>query len=184
MPTRDEITTALTEQRERIESWFHTLSEADMRRQMTESEIEGGERWTPKDHLAHVIGSERFFQGAIKRAIGEAEDPLGFYTQAGTDDPDAIRNLINQSNERATARFRETTSEALFARLDETRQATLALLASLDDAQLAQTIAHSHFGDSTIGALFMTVAQHGRMHLKWLKNASAEHGAEHDTQNT
>lgn len=182
MPTRDEITTALASQRERIEAWFHALSDAQMTQPATASEVEGGQMWTPKDHLAHVLGVERYFHGVIKRAADGAEDATGFYTQTGTDDRAAWRNLANQSNERLAEKYRDTPAEALFARLGETRQATLALLGALDDEQLAQSVPHSHFGDGTIGGLFMTIAQHGGQHLAWLNDALGNAGATHDTE--
>ncbi len=177
MTSRDEITAALSAQRERVETWFHALSDAEMLRPATASEIAGGEMWTSKDHLAHVLGVERYFQGAIKRALSNAEDALGFFTQTGSADHAAHRNLINQSNERSLTRYREETAAALFARLGETRQATLALLETIDDARLAQSIAHSPFGDGTISALFMGIAQHGLQHVTWLNDAHAGHGA-------
>lgn len=175
MPTRDEITTALAARREQVERWFRALSADEMLRPVTASETEGGAMWTPKDHLAHLVGTERFFQGAIKRAIGGAEDPLGFYTQTGSDEAQATRNLINRANEQAANKYRAEAAETFFARLGETRQATLALLASLDDAQLAQFIAHSPFGDGTLSALFLTIAEHAGMHLGWLDEAIAAH---------
>ncbi len=177
MATRDEITTALAAQRERVERWFRALSEDELLRPVTASEAQEGAMWTPKDHLAHLVGTERFFQGAIKRAIGGAEDPLGFYTQTGSDEEQARRNLINQANEQAANKYRAEAAETLFRRLDETRQATLTLLASLDDSQLAQFIAHSPFGDGTLSALFMTIAGHASMHLKWLSEATAQHSS-------
>lgn len=178
MSTRDEIITALAAQRERVERWFHALSEDEMLRPVTASETEGGGMWTPKDHLAHIIGTERFFQGAIKRAIGGAEDPLGFYTQIGSDEAEARRNLINRANEQAANKYRAEGAETLFSRLGETRQATLGLLAGLDDTQLAQFVAHSPFGDGTLSALFMTITQHAGQHLRWLSEATAAHDAQ------
>jgi hypothetical protein len=175
MSTRDEIITTLAAQRERVERWFRALSADEMARPLTASETEGGAMWAPKDHLAHLVGTERFFQGAIKRAIGGAEDALGFYTQTGSDEAQARRNLINRANEQAANKYRAEAAEALFARLGETRQATLALLASLDDSQLAQFVAHSPFGDGTLSALFMTIAQHAGQHLHWLDEATAAH---------
>ncbi|HZC05492.1 MAG TPA: DinB family protein [Ktedonobacterales bacterium] len=171
MSTRDEITTALAAQRERVERWFQALSSEEMARPVTASEVESGEMWTPKDHLAHLVGTERFFQGAIKRAIGGAEDPLGFYTQVGSDDEEARRTLINRSNQQAYVKYHDEPAETFFTRLGETRQTTLALLDGLDDSQLAQFIPHSPFGDHTLSALFMTIAGHARQHLHWLDSA-------------
>jgi hypothetical protein len=134
--------------------------------------------WTAKDHLAHAIGAERFFHGVIKRAGSGAEDPVGFYTQAGSDDPAAQRTVVNQLNERGAARFRDESAATLFSRMGETREATLALLATVDDAQLAQPVAHSPFGDGTIGALFLQIARHFDQHMTWLDTANAERSAQ------
>lgn len=177
MPTRDEISVALATQRKAIEGWFGALSDEEMRRPVTASEVEGGEMWAPKDHLAHVLGSERFFQGAIRRALGGADDPLGFYTHLGSDDRIALRAMLNQANEQSAQKYRQESAESIMGRLDETRRATLALLDTFDDARLAQAIPHSPFGDGTYGDLFMTIAHHGKMHIKWLDDASVK-GAE------
>ncbi len=177
MSTRERITEALAAQRQRIDQWFHALPEAELLRPLTPSEVAEGEMWTAKDHLAHVLAAERFFQGAIKRALGGAEDPLGFYTQTGSDDHKAHLAVINQMNERGATHYRDEPVAALFTRLDETRQATLALLASLDDAQLEQVVAHSPFSDSTIGGLLMMVAQHNLQHIRWLNTAIARRDA-------
>lgn len=171
MPTRNEITNALAAQQERLNAWFHALSHDEMLRPVTASEVENATMWTPKDHLVHVLGAERYLQGAIKRAMDGAEDAIGFFTQTGTDDHAAHRNVINQANERSASKYRAEPVEAIFARMDETRQATLALLKATDDAQLAQSVAHSPFGDGTLGALFLTVAQHGGQHIAWLDAA-------------
>ena len=174
MSTRDEIITALAAQRQRVEDWFQALPDAEMEREVTESEVAGAAMWTPKDHLAHVLGVERFFQGAIKRALDGVDDPLGFFTQTGSDDPAAHSDLINQANERGAIRYRAEPAAALLARFAEARQATLALLDTLDDARLAQPVAHSPYGaDTTIGSLFATVASHGVRHIRWLEGAVA-----------
>jgi len=173
MSTREEIITTLAAQREHVEQWFRALPTAELERPLTASEVEGGEMWTAKDHLAHAVGAERFFHGAINRAVSGAEDPVGFYTQAGSDDPAAQRNVVNQLNERGASRFRDMSAVALFSRMGETREATLALLATLDDARLAQPVAHSPFGDGTIGSLFLQIALHFEQHLTWLDAAAA-----------
>lgn len=178
MPTREEIIAALAAQRERIDHWFHALPEAELLHPLTPSEAAEGEMWTPKDHLAHVLAAERFLQGAIKRAMSGAEDPVGFYTQAGSDDPDAQRAVVNQMNERGASHYRDEPAAALFSRMGEIREATLALLATVDDAQLAQPVAHSPFGDGTIGALFLQIAQHAGQHIRWVDAAFAERAAQ------
>lgn len=173
MPTRDEITTALATQRAQLEHWFQALPDEEMQRPLTKSEVEGGAMWTPKDHLAHVVGTERWFQGVIRRALEGAADPLGFYTVTGKDGDAARLSVANPSNEQARAKYTDQTAEAILGRIDGTRQTTLDLLAGVDDAQLTQPVPHSSFGDGTLGALFMTVALHSRQHLGWLDQARA-----------
>lgn len=175
MTTREEITKELAAQRERIERWYHTLSAEELTRPLTPSEVEDGHMWSAKDHLAHVLGTERFFQGAVKRALAGADDPCGFYTATGSDESEPRRALINTANEQAAAKYRDEPAETIFGRFDGTRAATLALLDSIDDARLAETVPHSPFGDHTIGALFLTVAFHGGMHMDWLAKATEEH---------
>ncbi|HEX5570612.1 MAG TPA: DinB family protein, partial [Ktedonobacterales bacterium] len=46
-------------------------------------------------------------------------------------------------------------------------------LAGVSDAQLAQPVPHSPFGDHSLGALFLTIAQHAAQHLGWLDAARA-----------
>ncbi|HEX8728482.1 MAG TPA: DinB family protein [Ktedonobacterales bacterium] len=175
MPTRDQITTALANQRERVERWFHALSDDEMLRPLTKSEIEGGAMWTPKDHLAHIVGTERWFQGVIRRALEGATDPLGFFTVTGKDGDEARLSVANPSNEQARAKYSDQSAETILSRIEGTRQATLDLLAGVSDAQLTQPVPHSSFGDGTLGALFMTIALHSRQHLGWLDAARAAH---------
>ena len=173
MPTRDEITTALATQRERVERWFRSLPDDEMPRPLTASEVEGGAMWSPKDHLAHIVGTERYFQGAIRRALEGAEDPCGFYTRTGRDDDSARLEVANPANEQARAKYQDQPAEAILGRIEETRQTTLARLAGVSDAQLAQPVPHSPFGDHSLGALFLTIAQHAAQHLGWLDAARA-----------
>lgn len=173
MPTRDEITAALAAQRERLGTWYRALPSDELARPLTASETPGGAMWSPKDHLGHVLGVERFFQGAIKRAVGGAEDALGFFTQTGTDEHAAHMNMINQANQRSVEKYRDLSLDDIFTRLDESRQTTLAQLADLSDAQLAQPVAHSPFSDGTLGGLFLTIAEHAGQHLGWLDRARA-----------
>lgn len=173
MSTHEEIIAALANQRRQVEGWFAALPAGEESRPVTASEVAGGEMWSPRDHLAHVLGVERFFQGAIKRMLGGADDPLGFFTATGSDDPADHFAMINQANERSANKYRDATVAALLGRFDETRQATLALLATLDEAQLARTVPHSPYDDSTLGGLFRLIASHGIQHLGWLDSAIA-----------
>lgn len=172
MTRRAEIIANLDAQRRRIEAWFRALSPEALLQPVTASEIPGETAWTPKDHLAHVIGVERYFHGVVRRALEGAEDPAGLFTQVGSDtDRGAIMAVINQSNARAARKYRDDPADALFARLDQARATTLALLERVSDEQLTQSAPHSPFGDGTIGGLFLQIGSHDAQHLGWLTEA-------------
>ena len=170
-PTREELIATLTEQRERLERWIAARTPEEIERPVTPSEVEGGEMWRVKDHLAHAVGVERYLQGVVKRTLAGAEDPAGFYTQVGSLEREAVMRAINQANERSYAKYRDESLASLLTKLGETRQATLALLASLSDEQLAEVSPHSPFGRGTVRDLFRQMARHDRQHVDWLTEA-------------
>lgn len=170
-PTREELIATLTEQRERLERWIAARTPEEIERPVTPSEVEGGEMWRVKDHLAHAVGVERYLQGVVKRTLAGAEDPAGFYTQVGSLEREAVMRAINQANERSYAKYRDEPLASLLAKLGETRQATLALLASLSDEQLAAVSPHSPFGRGTVRDLFRQMAKHDGQHVDWLTEA-------------
>src|SRR5579859_4980939 len=164
-PTREELIATLTEQRERLERWIAARTPEEIERPVTPSEVEGGEMWRVKDHLAHAVGVERYLQGVVKRTLAGAGDPAGFYTQVGSLEREAVMRAINQANERSYAKYRDEPLASLLAKLGETRQATLALLASLSDEQLAAVSPHSPFGRGTVRDLFRQMAKHDGQHV-------------------
>jgi hypothetical protein len=173
-PTREELIAALTMQRERLERWFAARTPEELDRPVTPSEVEGGEMWRAKDHLAHALGVERYLQGVVKRTLAGVEDPAGFYTQVGSLEREAVMRAINQANERAFAKYRDEPAAALLAKLGETRGETLALLASLSDERLDQVSPHSPFGRGRIRDLFRQMARHDGQHVDWLTEALAQ----------
>lgn len=172
-PTREQLLAALTEQRDRLNAWFAARTPEEMERPVTPSEVEGGEMWRLKDHLAHALGVERYLQGVVKRTLAGAEDPAGFYTSIGSLDREALMRAINLANERSYAKYRDEPVDTLLARLAETRQATLALLSELSDEQLAQESPHSPFGRGTVRDLFRQMARHDGQHVDWVTEAFA-----------
>jgi CelD/BcsL family acetyltransferase involved in cellulose biosynthesis len=173
--TRDELIAALTEQRQLLEQWFAARTPEEVERPLTDSEVAGGERWRAKDHLAHAVGTERYLRGVAQRTLAGAEDPAGFYTQLGSLDRGPLMQTINQANERAYAKYHDEPVEALLARLRQTREETLAYLATLSDEQLAQPSPHSPFGHGTVRDLFRQIYRHDRQHVAWLTAALAGH---------
>lgn len=169
--TRDELIAALTEQRARLEAWFVARTPEELERPLTASEVEGGEMWAARDHLAHALGVERYLMGVVKRTLAGAEDPAGIFTRAGSLEREPVMSVINASNQAAYAKYHEEPVESLLAKMRETRPATLELLASLTDEQLDQASPHSPFGRGTVRDLFRQLARHDREHLGWLTEA-------------
>lgn len=58
---------------------------------------------------------------------------------------------------------------AVVALGEEVRADTLALLASLTDAQLGETLPGAPWADGTVGGVLAVNAGHGRMHWSWVK---------------
>jgi hypothetical protein len=173
-PTRQELIAALAAQRERLERWFVARTPEELERPLTPSEVEGGETWRARDHLAHAVGVERYLQGVIKRTLAGAEDPAGFYTQIGSLESEPLQRVINQANQRSFAKYRDEPVAPLLAKLAENRRETLALLESLSDEQLDQASPHSPFGLGTVRDLFWQMARHDGQHVDWLTEALAE----------
>lgn len=173
-PTREELISALTEQRERMDRWFAARSPEELERPITPSEVADGEMWRAKDHLAHAVGVERYLQGVVKRTLAGVDDPAGFYTQIGTLEREALMRAINEANARAFAKYRDEPVASLLAKLGETRKETLALLASLSDEQLDLESPHSPFGRGRVRDLFRQMARHDRQHVDWLTEALAQ----------
>ncbi|HEX9038239.1 MAG TPA: DinB family protein [Ktedonobacterales bacterium] len=171
--TREELIAALTAQRERLEAWFAARTPQELERPLTKSEIADDVMWRAKDHLAHALGVERYLRGVVKRTLAGDEDPAGFFTRIGTLEREPLMRAINESNEVAHAKYFGVEAAALLAQLRETRQETLALLASLSEEQLDRTSPHSPFGRGAIRDLFRQMARHDGQHVDWLTAALA-----------
>lgn len=181
--TRQELLEALSAQYERLTQWFAARSPEELERPLTPSEIEGGEMWRAKDHLAHVLGTERYLRGVAQRTLAGAEDPAGFFSRLGSIEREPLMRAINEANERAHAKYHEEVVDALLTRLGETRQETLALLESLSDEQLDQESPHSPFGHGTVRDLFRQIARHQRQHADWLGAALAGRESQREPNN-
>lgn len=170
--TRDELIAKLTEQRARLEAWFAARTPEELERPLTANEVEGGPMWAARDHLAHVVGAERYLMGVVKRTVAGGDDPAGVFTQSGSMEREPIMRVINEWNQAGYAKYHDAPVETLLAKLREQRPATLALLASLTDEQLDQASPHSPFLRGTVRDLFRQVAHHDGQHVDWLTQAS------------
>ncbi len=179
VPSRAELIATLTEQRNRMTRWVAAQTSEELEQPLTPSEVEGSGMWRTEEHLAHAVGVETYFQAAVQRTLAGEEDATGFATRVGALERasliETINETINEASERTFATYREVPLERLVERLKETQQATLELLESLSDEQLAQVAPHSPFGQGTVGELFLEMARQEGQHVDWLTEALAQH---------
>ncbi|EFH82694.1 hypothetical protein [Ktedonobacter racemifer] len=77
MPTRAEILDTLAASQMQVMAFFQGLSPEDLERPATASDVPGEAPWRAKDHLAHLVKSERNIQQLLCRALaGETRNVL------------------------------------------------------------------------------------------------------------
>src|SRR5947208_7194128 len=77
MPTRAEILDTLAASQTQVMAFFQGLSPEDLERPATASDVPGEAPWRAKDHLAHLVKSERNIQQLLRRALaGETREVL------------------------------------------------------------------------------------------------------------
>ena len=79
---------------------------------------------------------------------------------------------VHRSNEEWVEAYRGKSLAEVVALGQQVRAETLALLARLTDAQLTEKLPGAPWADGTVGGVLATNALHGRMHWKWVKDAS------------
>jgi dihydroxyacetone kinase DhaKLM complex PTS-EIIA-like component DhaM len=148
---------------------YRALTELDLTRPCTDSEVDGAAPWNAKDHLAHLAMIERAFQGMIRRAVASESNPVGFAN--GT--RDEIIGRVHQGNQANVEKHRGDDLETLLHDLDAARDETLALLDELSDEQLAEVLPGAPWADGTIGGVLITNAYHQVQHLSWVAEGLA-----------
>src|SRR5579871_3636219 len=77
MPTRAEILDKLAASQTQVLAFFQGLSPQDLERPATASDVPGASPWRAKDHLAHLVQSERNIQHLLRRTLaGDTRDVL------------------------------------------------------------------------------------------------------------
>jgi hypothetical protein len=171
MPDRATIVGKLEQERAELVARYRALPEQDLTRPCTQSEVDGGDPWNAKDHLAHLAMIERAFQGMIRRAVARDSNPVGF----GRGTRDEIIARVHQGNQENVDKHRGDDLETLLADLDAARNDTLALLDELSDDQLAEILPGAPWADGTIGGVLITNAYHQVQHLSWVADGLAPH---------
>ena len=184
MPTRAEILDTLAASQTQVLAFFQGLSLEDLERPATASEVPGAAPWRAKDHLAHLVKSERNIQQLLRRTLaGETRDVLlRLQYPAGMEMPGILGNLsaltpeeqerlgmavasVNQTyvNEHHDDSMEMRASDYLAA-----RQETLDLLQQFTDEQLAAPVP-TVVGDQAAGDLFAFNAEHATEHMTWIE---------------
>ena len=167
---RIEIEAMLSRDRAGLLDRFAALSADDLTRDATPSEHDASTSWSAKDHLAHLIGIERSFNGMIRRSLEGDADPVGLRTNpdGSSRSRDDVMAAVHGANEEWVSERRSRSLSELVAEGEQARSETLALLAELSDEQLQQKLPGAPWADGTIGAVLSVNAGHGRQHWSWL----------------
>ncbi|GAC1592286.1 MAG: hypothetical protein NVS3B21_11740 [Acidimicrobiales bacterium] len=167
--TREEITVTLEQETSALVERYRAMPDELLHRPCTDSQERSGERWTPKDHLAHLTYIERAFQAMIERHLAGKENPVGLSGASR----DEIMARVHKGNEDNVAAHRADDLETLLADHRTARVDTLALVARLSDEQLSSILPGAPWNDGTIGGVVATNAHHAVQHLAWIDEGLA-----------
>lgn len=166
MRDRQQIVTTLAEQRRELERRYRAFPDDVVEQPCTESEAESGGRWTPKDHLAHLLRVEVAFLALARRAAG-GDTTTPALGQAGASREDVLAR-VHRDNERHVESLRDRSVEDLLGELAAAREETLAFIDTVGDDQLDLPIPGAPWGDGTIGGVLAANAGHELQHLAWV----------------
>jgi predicted trehalose synthase len=180
MPTRAEILDTLAASQTQVLAFFHGLSPHDLERPVTASDMPGAAPWRAKDHLAHLVKSERNIQQLLRRVlVGEPPDVilrsqypegmplpgiLGDLNALTPEEEERLGLAIAQLNQALVTARHGDSLERLSAEYLAARQDTLDLLSQFTDEQLAAPVP-SVVGEATAGGLFAGRAGHATEHI-------------------
>jgi hypothetical protein len=180
MPTRAAILATLAASRTEVLAFFQGLSPHDLERPATANDVPGAAPWRAKDHLAHLVQSERNIQHLLRRVLaGEPPDVilrsqypegmplpgiLGDWDALTPEEQERLELAVAQLNQTYLNAHRDDRLERLVADYLAARQDTVALLHQFTDEQLAATVP-SVVGEATAGDIFAGRAGHATEHM-------------------
>lgn len=175
MRDRQQLLTTLADQRTELRRRYTAFPDDVVSQPCTPSEAEGDSRWTPKDHLAHLVRVEEAFLGMARRTAAGETAPIRLGTSAGASREEILAR-VHKDNEEHVAALRDRSVPDLLDALDAARAETLAFIETIDDDQLDATIVGAPWGDGTIGGVLMANAGHEGQHLGWVDEGLASTG--------
>jgi DinB superfamily len=180
MPTRAEILDTLAASQTQVMAFFQGLSPEDLERPATASEVPGEAPWRAKDHLAHLVKSERNIQRLLRCTLaGETRDVLlrlqypegmpmpgilGDLSALTPEEEERLGMAVASVNQAYVNAHHDDSMEMLAADYLAARQETLDLLQQFTDDQLA-TVVPTVIGDATVGDLFAGRTGHAAEHM-------------------
>jgi hypothetical protein len=180
MPTRAEILDTLAASRTRVMAFFQGLSPEDLERPATASDVPGAAPWRAKDHLAHLVKSERNIQRLLRSVLaGEPRDDilrgqypegmplpgtLGDLSALTSEEEERLELAVAQLNQAYVNAHQDDGLERLAADYLAARRDTVDLLDQFTDEQLAATVP-TVVGDASVGDVFAGRAGHATEHM-------------------
>jgi DinB family protein len=172
---RTQIEAKLNRDRAWLIETYAAVPGEDLLRAATRSEHDPSAFWSAKDHLAHLSGIEKNFNRMIRRHFDGAENPVGLRTNAdgSVRTRDEIMAGVHAMTEAWVLEHREKSLDEVVALGQQVRAETLALLASLSEARLAEKLPGAPWADGSVGGVLAVNADHGRMHWRWVRDGLA-----------
>ncbi len=173
---RSEIEVVLNRDRAWLLETYAAMHPDELARGVSTSEHDRSTMWSAQDHLAHLAGIERSFNGMIRRHFAGDPNPVGLLTDADGQPRtrDQIMAAVHEMTEAWVREHRGKSLSEVVALGQSVRAETFALLSELTDAQLEEKLPGAPWADGTAGGVLATNASHGRMHWSWIKEGRAK----------
>jgi hypothetical protein len=170
---RIEIEIKLNRDRAWLLETLSAMSEAELAAPRTPSEHNPEQTWSFADHFIHTTLIEQNWNAMFRRHL--AGEP-GMAPRVTADGTPQSREDVMAGIHKWTERWADEHRGKPFAELVRVglavRADTLALLAELDDDQLASVIPGAPWADGTVGGILAANADHGRQHFRWATDGS------------
>lgn len=165
---RIEIEIKLNRDRAWLLERLSQMSEDELRAPRTVSEHDPHSTWSYGDHFVHTTLIERSWNEMIRRHLhGERGLPPRRRSDGTPQSMDEIMADVHAWTEEWKALYQDAPLDELVRIGLATRAETLALLAELNDDDLASTIPGAPWADGTVGGILAANADHGRLHWHW-----------------
>lgn len=171
MRDRRQILDTLAEQRRELDRRYRSFPDDVVERPCTDSEADVDGRWTPKDHLAHLLRVEVAFLAMARRVV-DGDTTSRALGPEGTSREDVLAR-VHLDNERHVESLRDRSVEDLLGELATVREQTLTFVDGIDDDQLDLVIPGAPWADGTIGGVLAANAGHELQHLSWVDEGLA-----------